>query len=310
RIRLNQIKSSIKKAVIDLNLFKHYPSNDRQIRYQRYATRLYLILIVISVGSLSVYHLIRKRIQRKTILNPSLSKYLELSQINSIDLYCPCTSISTSYSTLISIEVHYHQLCSSYLVSSRWIAYSNSISRILGDLYDYRNHAGNQFQTLSMFCEQAQQIMNNSLSIFLKTNLFSLQVIRKNQLKSQLDSAIEDWKSSKINQFISTIDLIRNTTQGNQLMNRLNIFFQFPDDVRTILEPRIYGDCNCAFFASLCSTPMEIFAYSYILLIENFYVGCYLIDALLLSTLECFYNKICMSNINIFLNSSLIQSLT
>ncbi|CAF3866540.1 unnamed protein product, partial [Rotaria sp. Silwood1] len=309
-VGLNQVKSSIKKAVIELNYFKHYPSNDQQIRYQRYGTRLYILLIAISAGSLSVYHLTRTTIHRETILNLSLSKYLELSQIYATHLYCPCTSISTPYFTFISIEVYYHQLCSSYLVSSRWIAYSKSMSRLLGDIYDYRINAGNQFQTLSMFCEQAQQTINNSLTNFLKTHIFNLQVIRKNQLETQLDSAITDWKSSTINQFISTIDLIRNTTQGNQLMNRLNIFFQYPDDVRTILEPRTYGDCNCAFFARLCSSPMKIFTDSFTLLIENFYVGCYLIDALFLSTLECFYNEICMSNINHFLNSSLIQSLT
>ena len=114
------------KLVREANLFKQYPSTDRQIRYQRYATRLHICLLSVSVGILAVYTLLSESTHRETVFHPTESEYLRLAQAYPSSLSCPCTSISMPYSTFISIEPHYHQLCSSDLISSQWILYTYS----------------------------------------------------------------------------------------------------------------------------------------------------------------------------------------
>ena len=62
----------------------------------------------------------------------------------------------------------YHQVCSSDMVSQRWIDYYNSYPVSLVTSYlEFRSNAGRHFQILSSFCKQAQQTVNDSLEVFL-----------------------------------------------------------------------------------------------------------------------------------------------
>jgi hypothetical protein len=80
-VRVGQLQATLRKVVVELNLFKHHTSTDRKIRYQRYATRVYIFLILISVIFLTEYTLVRKSIHRQTLSNPTEAQYLELEQV-------------------------------------------------------------------------------------------------------------------------------------------------------------------------------------------------------------------------------------
>ena len=265
---------------------------------------------------LSTYTWLTQSIQRRTITNPSESLYLQLEKIYPNSLWCPCQSINMVYSVFTTIVPHYHQLCSSDLIKPQWIIYSDSGA--IGVLYimDYRFHAAAQFTTLATFCALARQTIDDAVQSFLHTGLISSQVIRKELFERQIYSLIEDWNVTTLNQFVRATQLIRNTTNSNQLLNRLNIYFFFddaPDIVR--IGPRDYSACSCV-FSRTCRTGMSIYSYDIITntptvdyLIPNFFVGCYLIDSLMMSTLECFYDRSCMLGIDQYLNSSLRSSL-
>ena len=82
------------------------------------------------------------------------------------------------------------------------------------------------------------------------------------------------------------------------------------------ISPRDYDACSCA-FSRTCGVIMGIYTYDTIrnnlVIIDqmpNFYVGCYLVDALLMSTLECFYNESCMNHFDQYFDSSLRQSIS
>ena len=315
--RLKQLKGTIKKLVIELNVFKRHQSTDRQTLYQRYATRLYLFLVFVAVGLVAQYNLINTTLHRETVLNPSESTYNKLEQTHSSGVSCPCSLISIPYSAFITIEPLYHQVCSSYLVSSTWIDYTYSGFAQAIYVYDYRFTASTQFRTLAMLCEQSRQTINDSLSIFLQTQLITSQVIPQQSLESEIYARIEDWKSSMISQFNHTIQLISASTLTNQLLNRLNIYFHtnVPQG-KMIIEPRHYDDCSCA-YTGTCRVSLGIYTYDdetddryKIVEVTNFYLGCYLLDALLLSTLECFYNQSCMMALDQYLDSLLRYNLT
>ena len=289
-------------------MFKHYPSNERQIRFQRHATRLYILLIVVSLVILTFYSLLIKQIASSTVSHPTEFEYSQLQQMYPHSLQCPCTSISTPYSTFITIQPQYHQVCSSDFVSSEWITYLSTSRQDIA-LGDFRVHARYQFELLSTLCQQTRQTIENALLIFLQTQFVSSQVLSKDFFESQADSIIEDWKSVTINRFLRTLDLIGATTQGNQLMSNHNTHFvgnAISTSIRTVFYE--YSNCSCGlspscadnmFLSNILDGAASVSTY----VISNFFIGCYPLEALLASTLECFYDLSCLLTINQYISN-------
>ena len=158
----------IRKKLIELNNFKHYPTTDQQTRHERNATRLYLILLFSSITILTIYNLSQRSIQSKTIYNPTESEYLQLEYLYPRTLSCPCTTISMSYSTFIELLPYYHQLCFSDFISEKWMIYTQLLKGDSSFFLDYRGTANTHFQTLSMFCQEAHQTIDDARRIFLE----------------------------------------------------------------------------------------------------------------------------------------------
>ncbi|CAF1691975.1 unnamed protein product, partial [Adineta ricciae] len=103
-------------------------------------------------------------IQLKTILNPTQSQYVELEQRYFQTFSCSCSSISMPYSTIITIQPEYHQICSSFWISTEWVNYilQSKPSTVSIYNYDYRMHVPRQLSALAMFCQQAKQTINEA----------------------------------------------------------------------------------------------------------------------------------------------------
>jgi hypothetical protein len=177
---------------------------------------------------------------------------------------------------------------------------------------DYRYVASNQFLLLTMMCQQAQETIDDGLQVFLQTQFVSPQVISQESFEFQVNSLIEDWKSTTVNTFMRTFQLVRATEQGNQLINTNgNAQFSINSISRTIIMMAYsFSGCNCGLSPS-CRVTTGIYDYDQysnefteIYSIPNFFMGCYLIESLLSSTLECFYNISCMLDINSYSSSS------
>ena len=317
RVRVSQYIVLVKKVVMELNLFRQDPSDDRQIRYQRIATRFYIVMIICSLTVLGTYTFLTVSVHHDTVFNPSEPKYIELEHKYPTSLSCPCSSISVSYSAFMTIQPEYHQACSSDLITVEWIVYNFLLNN---DLYlslgDYRLYAGSQFQTLAVSCAQSKRAIKNALGGFLQTQLVSSQVISKELFQSQFESLIHDWQFTTTKQLLSAVKLILATTQGNRLTSGyLNVDFTTNGTSRTTkMKPEIYGNCSCALSQS-CREVMAIYEFDLatdddipIFSIPNFFVGCYLVDSFLASTLECFYNRSCMLEIDQHVNGSLGES--
>ncbi|CAF4109964.1 unnamed protein product, partial [Adineta steineri] len=314
RVRLHQFIVFIRKIIIELNIFEHYPSTDRQIRFQRYGTRLYIFLLFNSLAVFITLTFLKSSIQSKTILHPNQSQFIQLQQDYPQTLSCPCTEISMNYSTFITIQPHYHQLCSSDLISDKWIEY------IVGSIYDdivyytndYRVTGYSQFQLLTMFCQQAQQAIDDALHVLLQTTFISSQVLTQQSFQVQINSVIETWKLTTVNTFIRTIELFRASMQGNQLASGIANNNRTTNSIsgKSTWYARIYSNCLCALSAT-CHQTIGIYVYNsssiiptLLYSIPTFFIGCNPTEALLLSSLECFYNLSCMLEIDHYINSS------
>ncbi|CAF1345546.1 unnamed protein product, partial [Rotaria sordida] len=130
--------------------------------------------------------------------------------------------------------------------------------------------------------------------VFLQKQFVSRQIISQELFQSQINESIEGWKSNTLNSFLHPIQLIRVTNQGNQLIN----------------IPTNYSTYSCA-RSSAYRTHMGIFVYNMTTLdyvelfrIPNFFTGCFLVESLFESTLECFYDHQCMNVIESYMSNT------
>ncbi|CAF0788937.1 unnamed protein product [Adineta steineri] len=311
--RLYQLKEMIQKKLIELNIFKQSSNTDRQTKFQRYGTRLYLFFLIGSMIIITIYVFLQKSIQSKTIFYPTESQFTQLQEKYPRSLSCPCSSVSIPYSNFTTIEPQYHQLCGSDLISKEWIAYIKESAHANGIYnWDYRIIATKYFELLSLFCEQAKEIIVNAREIFLRTELVSLQVLAKDSFENQINSSIEGWKLTTTNTFKRTIQLIRQIYQGNQLISSTHTGYFWTDE-----NLEVYGDsktlqnCDCILNLS-CYLTVRLYRlipdggyFGDQYLVSNLFYSCYPIQSLFGSTLECFYNLSCMLEIDEHMNYSI-----
>ncbi|CAF3867982.1 unnamed protein product [Adineta steineri] len=310
--RLYQFKGNSRKKLIELNIFKQSSNTDRQTKFQRYGTRLYIFLLIGSMIIITIYVFLQKSIQSKTIFYPTESQFAQLQEKYPRSLSCPCSSISISYSNFTTIQPQYHQLCRSDLISGEWIHYmeeSTNGKALYTD--DYRYVATSYFQLLSLFCEQADETIVNALEIFLRTEFISSQVLAEESFENQINSSIEDWKSSTTNTFKRTIQLIQQIYQGNQLISSIRTeSLQIDKNSEVYIDSQTSEGCNCI-LSSFCNSTIKIYRHTKDQLylsdpypVSNIFYGCYPTQGLFVSTLECFYNLSCMLTIDEELDSS------
>jgi hypothetical protein len=171
--------------------------------------------------------------------------------------------------------------------------------------HEFGRHAGSQFHLLKGLCTEAKETITNSLEQFLNQTLITTQVIPKETFELQANAFIVEWKKLTSNTFNRTLQLIRATQYGNHLVaSDLNSFFDVNvmSNTFTLNSSIYYDECNCM-LSSSCHSPMRLYSTwdrtpRYKFDISSFFVGCFRLDALLKSTLECFYNQTCMDNVN------------
>ncbi|CAF0862508.1 unnamed protein product [Adineta steineri] len=295
-------------------MFKHHESNEHEERYQRLGTRLYIFILIITLSILSIYILIEEGVHRITILKPTETQYEHFQQIYSNKSICPCSSITMTYANFITIQPSYHQVCSSDLVSPQWILYNTrATTGVLYTYFDYRLNSQPQFQLLAMFCQQAQQIVDNGIKTFLQTQFISSQIDYEDLFESKINLSISDWQSVMLNRYLRPINIIRKISQGNLLMNSgLNNKFSRTNSTYTNIKILTinYTKCSCALSSQGMQfmgiyTQISVTEFTPILEIPNFYIGCSSVESLLNSTLETFYNRSAMLEIDQYLYTPL-----
>jgi hypothetical protein len=156
------------------------------------------------------------------------------------------------------------------------------------------HNVASHFFLLKSLCTESKQTITNSLEQLLNQTFISSQVISEEIFKSQATTFIEEWKAFTINSFLRTLRLVRATQHGNHLV-AVGSNSDFDVNVMSntfILNSSIdYDQCNCMLSPS-CHSTMR--AAKGLASVPGFFMGCFRVEALLKSTLECFYNQMCM----------------
>jgi hypothetical protein len=302
----------------NLNLFPSVPpsTNDYDCRNERISTRVFIFFFILILAILLFYTSLVNVTKTVSIKTPTLAQYSQLYATYPQTLTCPCTTISINYEKCLRVEYSFHQVCSSIFVNENWTDYLATFADDdLMLLEDFRWTGTSTFQALNVFCDVINETISDNLISFYSSQYVSAFVVSSELFQTQMTSLVNQFKSSIIDSFLLSLSLIRSTNQGNGLLSALqtNCQFLMPHDIGDIyVQMKEYSACHCAYSAT-CVEPSSIFnltSNTIVFSVPGLYIGCFVIEALLQSTLECFYDQTCINQLQSYLLSSSPMNVT
>jgi hypothetical protein len=299
-------------------LFASIPpsTNPSELQAQHISTRAFIVLLGLSLSILVLYTSTVRIVKTVTVQTPDLDRYNQLYADHPQTLTCPCTKISMKYGTFLHINHSLHQVCSSVFVSEEFIAYTGQSSNSFRRTDSFQNGGFSAFQALRAICQLVQDAISISVEQFYSISYVNSVTIPTTHFQSQANTLVQQFISSTTKSFLMSLRMVRNLTHANALFSILyangfsDVFY-----VARTLQPseRVYNDeCNCI-ASSACITDMRMY-WNYMNLspwtLPGFYRGCYIIEALLKSNLECFYNLSCLDMFHYYLQFDSMMNTT
>jgi hypothetical protein len=180
---------------------------------------------------------------------------------------------------------------------------------------DFRMVVSYAFEALRVFCELIESTIHNSLIQFNSSEYITVSVAPLQLFQLQTQSFIVQFRISTTNNFLLSLNIIRQITEGNAFLSGSlsNYYLKTAYDGYNVLTTSMdYSNCSCH-LSSTCVKQFSIYDSSgniRLFDVPGFYTGCYVIEALLQSTLQCFYNQICINELQSYLSSSLSMNIT
>ena len=100
----------VRRTLVELNLFKSGLNEVEVVRKERWSTRLYLILLMMSLLVLVIYSAFGIQTVHVTVEEPSSELFERLQLRYSETLQCPCSQIAVKYERFIQIQPTYHRV--------------------------------------------------------------------------------------------------------------------------------------------------------------------------------------------------------
>lgn len=151
----------------------------------------------------------------RTIQNPSVVIYDSLQILHSNTLRCPCSTMIIPYHEFISLSPTFHEVCSSDLISDRWISILKESITYTAPT-DWRNKAYQQFQLLSNLCKFANRTVRNTIDQFSSNYFISSNAMNEIDFNSQINVVLIQLFNSTIIYFDQIIDIINSLIDIDQ----------------------------------------------------------------------------------------------
>jgi len=162
------------------------------------------------------------------IHDPTLETYETLYSKYVETLKCPCSQIAVKYSQFIDIVPIYHQVCSSYFVSSDFIQLMWGDEAFITYVRQMdRKILSSQFRLLSALCSFAKDTVDLKINTFSSQKLITIETLTHSSFQTQIDSIIKNFISQISTDFRRTLIFITDMLHVNHLQNISNFKFSF-----------------------------------------------------------------------------------
>jgi hypothetical protein len=306
----------------ELNLFKSAATRTSPIEMKtaKIATRLYLLLMILSMAVITIYTLSSLRIQIVTIQNPSRMVFEQLHDEYSSTITCPCTNIAISYKLFTSLSPKFHPVCSSLFVSNAWIVSTSALNTVNSDydILDFRSSGPTFFNALAALCSLSQITVADNWYIFSQTPLITDHALSESEFEARTKATIEQFEKNMIIEFKYRLALIEAHTLSLYATGYEDILL-YTNQSSNSTKPIDFGwipsssdTCSCGldenchdlmcFYNYTDNTVANPYYLTYTL--PNIIVGCFVIPSVYESSLECFFNQTCLDLVQIEIQSS------
>ena len=303
------------RYLYNLNIFPSVPpkTDAHELRTQRIATRIFIGLLVVATTVLIGYISLINVTKTITVNKPPLKQYAALYAKHTQSLACGCSKVSIDYGQVARVQYRMHQVCSSVFVNDSWLAsFRSSFDPEEIQPFDFRVSGLHIFQAVRTFCQMSDRAIGDHLIGFYSNQYVSSMVTPEQLFRSQMDGVFKEFVSSTTNDLLSSLKTIRDVTFANVLFSAriTNTFAVFLSQLHAFAGA--LGDVNCSCGVSMsCVEPSTIAQYPQgipLFTIPGVYKGCFMIEAALKSTLECFYSPECVQQIQYYSasNTSLV----
>ena len=297
----------------NFNLFPSIPPSvdEHELKTQTISTRSFIFILILSFIILLIYNAIVPTTKTVNIQSPTLEQYLQLSFKYPQTIICPCTHKSINYEQFLRIDYTLHQMCYGSFLEI-WQHYMNLIQMNIDTplwFDDFRRIGNQYFQTLASLCKLTNETISNSLTRFYKTKYVGRVITTSELFQSQCRSFVRRYITSTVNQFLVNFRVIRDITQANRLFSghNTNAYFYVDEQVTLAVYAVRYSNCSCA-ATYICAAEASVSddtSNEKLYMIPGMYAGCYIIEALRKSTLECFYSPTCLNDLKSQLSMTL-----
>ncbi|CAF3706074.1 unnamed protein product, partial [Adineta steineri] len=301
------------------------------LKQQRYTTRLYVFLLIITLYILFIVALIHPQMRTITVSNITPSLFEQLRIEYGETLSCPCSTTTVPYSEFVTNTIIFHPVCSSVFVSQQWVEalYLSNASAFL--VMDFRTTASSQFELLAKLCLFSQETIFQAELDLNNIQLVTVELLSENEVQSQIDVSIKLAQTSTPVQATLFLHYLQAATRLNSFVSALNTnaamsVYLYEQIVTWDADFTHYNDKNAADLAyeiTSCDSinsvvPAGFYSSSYedstnyhlywpadlpvfepvaSAMVDGFFGGCYPLDALLASTLDCLFNISCLERL-------------
>ncbi|CAF1517587.1 unnamed protein product, partial [Adineta steineri] len=328
QLRIRLLLNKLWQAIISLNLFeKQTHRTPTNIYREQLLTRFFIFFIVILSIAAGVYTIVIKQNQVITKLNPSLDTYEQLYKDYPTTLYCPCSDISIPNKVFLNVTFILHQVCSSDLVSLKWLHYLRSFDPIhlpldIDPLYaeDFRKMGASYFQILAAFCSLAEKNIADAQHVFMNTEFINDRVPSTSHFTQQTEAMMTSFIRTTSYDFVQIFNWTKliflhsplyNGLNRNVDIDKINDGQVFPKYHLNFLassvlddSPSYAGTCTCGVEPATCyAIPALYENTSYLgtinrhLLFKVLYFGCSPLSGFLMSKTAWWYNITYMKHI-------------
>ncbi|CAF4796950.1 unnamed protein product [Rotaria sp. Silwood1] len=218
-------------------------------------------------------------------------------------LRCPCSRIGIAYETFVRTHVNFHQVCLSTFVTQTWInslfLQSNNSSSAS---YDIRYYLRYFWEVIAGFCFLSNSTWIDAVTSFGALRIVSPIAVVGENLRSQAQAALDNSMLMAQSVLVRNLIALRGIIAGNQFVSGLTTNFyasyppsSFSNEGTLKMFPRTYNNCSCLNFFG-CPHPIIVTTSTHQLITIPGMIGdCFIVDATLASTLECYYNSTCFA---------------
>ena len=229
-------------------------------------------------------------------------------------LSCECENITNEYSVFITFNPRQHQLCSSAFVSDIIIPrYTSDKNELPIGKFDLLVAESSYYSTGRSTCEMGGETLALVIDNFQETVYVSSYLTSEKEFYSRMNATVNNFIKLSPTKYTHLLDLVQLITQGNQFLTGTftNAILQYnrsasneEDMIEILWKYPNNESCVCSLSPTACSMTYDDYCnhtYHGNISVETclsplpgLTLACYIIESLLESTQECFYDIDCV----------------